>query len=37
VVAEGVSRIETFIDARDVAEQDENQQALPENEIIAKL
>lgn len=35
--AEGLSRIETFIDARDVAEQDENQQALPEAEIIAKL
>jgi hypothetical protein len=35
--AEGLSRIETFIDARDIAEQDENQQALPENEIIAKL
>jgi Siphovirus ReqiPepy6 Gp37-like protein len=35
--AEGLSRIETFIDARDVAEQDENQQALSENEIIAKL
>jgi hypothetical protein len=34
---EGLSRIETFIDARDVAEQDENQQALSENEIIAKL
>jgi hypothetical protein len=35
--AEGLSRIETFIDARDIAEQDENQQALPESEIIAKL
>jgi hypothetical protein len=35
--AEGLSRIETFIDARDVAEQDENQQVLPEAEIIAKL
>jgi Siphovirus ReqiPepy6 Gp37-like protein len=34
---EGLSRIETFIDARDVAEQDENQQALPEEQIIAKL
>jgi hypothetical protein len=35
--AEGLSRIETFIDARDISEQDENQQALPEAEIIAKL
>ena len=35
--AEGLSRIETFIDARDISEEDENQQALPENEIIAKL
>ncbi|MEL3959644.1 siphovirus ReqiPepy6 Gp37-like family protein [Caldifermentibacillus hisashii] len=35
--AEGLSRIETFIDARDVPEQDENQQVLPEAEIIAKL
>jgi hypothetical protein len=35
--AEGLARIETFIDARDVAEQNENQQALPEAEIIAKL
>jgi Siphovirus ReqiPepy6 Gp37-like protein len=35
--AEGLSRIETFIDARDIAEQDEDQQSLPENEIIAKL
>jgi hypothetical protein len=35
--AEGLSRIETFIDARDISEQDEDQQALPEAEIIAKL
>ncbi|KYD28186.1 siphovirus ReqiPepy6 Gp37-like family protein [Geobacillus stearothermophilus] len=35
--AEGLSRIETFIDARDISEEDENQQALPEAEIIAKL
>jgi hypothetical protein len=35
--AEGLSRIETFIDARDVAEQDENQQALPEEQVIVKL
>lgn len=34
---EGLSRIETFIDSRDISEQDENQQALPEAEIIAKL
>ncbi|RDE19252.1 siphovirus ReqiPepy6 Gp37-like family protein [Parageobacillus thermoglucosidasius] len=34
---EGLSRIETFIDARDISEEDENQQALPEAEIIAKL
>jgi hypothetical protein len=35
--AEGLSRIETFIDARDISEEDEDQQALPEAEIIAKL
>jgi hypothetical protein len=35
--AEGLSRIETFIDARDISEEDENQQALPEEQIIAKL
>ncbi|MGG2988745.1 siphovirus ReqiPepy6 Gp37-like family protein [Geobacillus stearothermophilus] len=35
--AEGLSRIETFIDARDISEQDEDQQALPEAEIITKL
>ncbi|MBA2874296.1 siphovirus ReqiPepy6 Gp37-like family protein [Thermaerobacillus caldiproteolyticus] len=35
--AEGLFRIKTFIDARDIAEEDENQQALPESEIIAKL
>lgn len=35
--AEGLSRIETFIDARDISEQDEDQQALPEEQVIAKL
>ncbi|MED4969750.1 siphovirus ReqiPepy6 Gp37-like family protein [Parageobacillus toebii] len=35
--AEGLSRIETFIDARDISEEDENQQALPEEQVIAKL
>jgi hypothetical protein len=35
--AEGLSRIETFIDARDISEEDENQQALPEEQIIAKF
>jgi hypothetical protein len=35
--AEGLSRIETFIDARDISEQDEDQLPLPESEIIAKL
>ncbi|MED4978762.1 siphovirus ReqiPepy6 Gp37-like family protein [Geobacillus stearothermophilus] len=34
---EGLSRIETFIDARDISEQDEDQQALPEEQVIAKL
>ena len=35
--AAGLSRIEIFIDARDISEQDEEQQSLPENEIVAKL
>lgn len=35
--AEGLSRIETFIDARDISEQDKDQQALPEEQVIAKL
>jgi hypothetical protein len=35
--AEGLSRIETFIDARDISEEDENQQVLPEEQVIAKL
>jgi hypothetical protein len=35
--AEGLSRIETFIDARDISEEDENQQALTEEQVIAKL
>lgn len=35
--AEGLSRIETFIDSRDISEQDEDQQALPEEQVIAKL
>ncbi|WP_017435153.1 siphovirus ReqiPepy6 Gp37-like family protein [Saccharococcus caldoxylosilyticus] len=35
--SEGLSRIETFIDARDISEEDENQQALPEEQVIAKL
>jgi len=35
--AGGLSRIETFIDARDVTEQDGEQQALTESEIITKL
>jgi Siphovirus ReqiPepy6 Gp37-like protein len=34
---EGLSRIETFIDARDISEEDENQQALSEEQVIAKL
>ncbi|WP_240371676.1 siphovirus ReqiPepy6 Gp37-like family protein [Anoxybacteroides rupiense] len=34
---EGLSRIETFIDARDISEQDGEQQALPEEQVIAKL
>ena len=33
----GLARIETFIDARDVSEQDEEQQTLPESEIVNKL
>jgi hypothetical protein len=35
--AEGLSRIETFIDSRDISEQDESGQALTEEQIIAKL
>jgi Siphovirus ReqiPepy6 Gp37-like protein len=35
--AEGLSRIETFIDSRDISEQDESGQALPEEQVIAKL
>jgi hypothetical protein len=35
--AEGFSRIETFIDSRDISEQDESGQALPEEQVIAKL
>ncbi|MBY6278111.1 siphovirus ReqiPepy6 Gp37-like family protein [Symbiobacterium thermophilum] len=35
--AEGLSRIETFIDSRDISEEDESGQALPEEQVIAKL
>jgi hypothetical protein len=35
--AEGLSRIETFIDSRDISEQDESGQVLPEEQVIAKL
>lgn len=35
--AKGISRIETFIDSRDISEQDESGQALTEEQIIAKL
>jgi hypothetical protein len=35
--AEGLSRIETFIDSRDISEEDESGQALPEEQIIEKL
>lgn len=35
--AEGISRIETFIDSRDISEQDESGQALTEEQIITKL
>jgi Siphovirus ReqiPepy6 Gp37-like protein len=35
--AEGLSRIETFIDSRDISEQDESGQALPEELVIVKL
>lgn len=35
--AEGLSRIETFIDSRDISEQDESGQALTEEQIITKL
>ncbi|MFS1513056.1 siphovirus ReqiPepy6 Gp37-like family protein [Chengkuizengella sp. SCS-71B] len=34
---EGISRIETFIDARDVKEVDEDKQPIPEDQIIQQL
>jgi hypothetical protein len=34
---EGLSRIETFIDSRDISEQDESGQALTEEQVISKL
>lgn len=34
---EGLNRIETFVDARDVAEEDEDGNPIPDSEIIAQL